>query len=137
MVSFFSEDIDFKVVNPLKTKKWLKNASISEGYELSQLNYVFCTDEYLLEINKQYLDHDYFTDIITFDNSEEDNLLEGDIYISVDRVRENAATFHTDFDTEMRRVLIHGLLHLAGHDDTSEALKTAMRAKEDEYLRLF
>ncbi|HWV33876.1 MAG TPA: rRNA maturation RNase YbeY [Dyadobacter sp.] len=137
MVSFFSEDIDFKVVNPLKTKKWLKNASISEGYELSQLNYVFCTDEYLLEINKQYLDHDYFTDIITFDNSEEDNQLEGDIYISVDRVRENAATFHTDFDTEMRRVLIHGLLHLAGHDDTSEALKTAMRAKEDEYLRVF
>ena len=137
MVSFFSEDIDFKVVNPLKTKKWIKNASISEGYELSQLNYVFCSDEYLLEINKQYLDHDYFTDIVTFDNSEEDNQLEGDIYISVDRVRENAATFHTDFDTEMRRVLIHGLLHLAGHDDTSEALKTAMRAKEDEYLRLF
>lgn len=137
MVSFFSEDIDFKVVNPLKTKKWLKNASISEGYELSQLNYVFCSDEYLLEINKQYLDHDYFTDIITFDNSEEDNQLEGDIYISVDRVRDNAATFHTDFDIEMRRVLIHGLLHLAGHDDTSEALKTAMRAKEDEYLRLF
>lgn len=137
MVSFFSEDIDFKVVNPLKTKKWLKNASNSEGYEVSQLNYIFCSDEYLLEINKQYLDHDYFTDIITFDNSEEDNQLEGDIYISVDRVRENAATFHTDFDTEMRRVLIHGLLHLAGHDDTSEALKTAMRAKEDEYLRLF
>jgi len=137
MVSFFSEDVDFKVVNPLKTKKWLKNASISEGYELSQLNYVFCSDDYLLEINKQYLDHDYFTDIITFDNSEQDNQLEGDIYISVDRVRENAATFHTDFDTEMRRVLIHGLLHLAGHDDTSEALKTAMRAKEDEYLRQF
>jgi len=137
MVSFFSEDIDFKVVNPLKTKKWIKNASISEGYELSQLNYVFCSDEYLLEINKQYLDHDYFTDIITFDNSEEDNQLEGDIYISVDRVRENAATFHTDFDTEMRRVLIHGLLHLTGYEDSSEALKTAMRAKEDEYLRLF
>ncbi|SEJ85804.1 rRNA maturation RNase YbeY [Dyadobacter sp. SG02] len=137
MVSFFSEDIDFKVVNPLKTKKWIKNASISEGYELSQLNYVFCSDEYLLEINKQYLDHDYFTDIITFDNSEEDNQLEGDIYISVDRVRENAATFHTDFDTEMRRVLIHGLLHLTGYEDSSEALKTAMRAKEDEYLSLF
>lgn len=137
MVSFFSEDIDFKVVNPLKTKKWIKNTSISEGYELSQLNYIFCSDEYLLEINKQYLDHDYFTDIITFDNSEEDNQLEGDIYISVDRVKDNAATFHTDFDTEMRRVLIHGLLHLAGYEDSSDALKTAMRAKEDEYLRLF
>ncbi|WP_342089341.1 rRNA maturation RNase YbeY [Dyadobacter sp. OTU695] len=137
MVSFFSEDIDFKVVNPIKTKKWIKNASISEGYEVSQLNYIFCSDEYLLEINKQYLDHDYFTDIITFDNSEEDKQLEGDIYISVDRVRDNAETFHTDFDSEMRRVLIHGLLHLVGYEDSSEALKTAMRAKEDEYLRLF
>lgn len=137
MVSFFSEDIDFKVVNPLKTKKWIKNTSFSEGYEVSQLNYIFCSDEYLLEINKQYLDHDYFTDIITFDNSEEDKQLEGDIYISVDRVRDNAATFHTDFDSEMRRVLIHGLLHLVGYEDSSEALKTAMRAKEDEYLRLF
>jgi len=137
MVSFFSEDIDFKVVNPIKTKKWIKNASFSEGYEVSQLNYIFCSDEYLLEINKQYLDHDYFTDIITFDNSEEDKELEGDIYISVDRVRDNAETFHTDFDSEMRRVLIHGLLHLVGYEDSSEALKTAMRAKEDEYLRLF
>lgn len=137
MVSFFSEDIDFKVVNPLKTKKWIKNTSFSEGYEVSQLNYIFCSDEYLLEINKQYLDHDYFTDIITFDNSEEDKQLEGDIYISVDRVRDNAETFHTDFDSEMRRVLIHGLLHLVGYEDSSEALKTAMRAKEDEYLRLF
>lgn len=137
MVSFFSEDIDFKVVNPLKTKKWIKNTSFSEGYEVSQLNYIFCSDEYLLEINKQYLDHDYFTDIITFDNSEEDKQLEGDIYISVDRVRDNADTFHTDFDSEMRRVLIHGLLHLVGYEDSSEALKTAMRAKEDEYLSLF
>lgn len=137
MVSFFSEDIDFKVVNPLKTKKWIKNTSFSEGYEVSQLNYIFCSDEYLLEINKQYLDHDYFTDIITFDNSEEDKQLEGDIYISVDRVRDNAETFHTDFDSEMRRVLIHGLLHLVGYEDSSEALKTAMRAKEDEYLSLF
>nr|WP_295935042.1 rRNA maturation RNase YbeY [uncultured Dyadobacter sp.] len=137
MISFFSEDVDFKVVNPIKTKKWIKNASISEGYEISQLNYIFCSDQYLLEINKQYLDHDYFTDIITFDNSEEDNQLEGDIYISVDRVKDNAETFHTNFDTEMRRVLIHGLLHLSGYEDSSEALKTAMRGKEDEYLRQF
>lgn len=137
MISFFSEDVDFKVVNPIKTKKWIKNASISEGYEISQLNYIFCSDQYLLEINKQYLDHDYFTDIITFDNSEEDKQLEGDIYVSVDRVRDNAETFHTDFNTEMRRVLIHGLLHLSGYEDSSEALKTAMRGKEDEYLRQF
>ncbi|MCF2496613.1 MULTISPECIES: rRNA maturation RNase YbeY [Dyadobacter] len=137
MLNFFTENVDFDLLRPLKTKKWIKNTSKSEGYEIADLNYIFCDDDYLLEINKQYLDHDYFTDIITFDNSEEDNVIEGDIYISVDRVRENAATFHADFETEMRRVLIHGLLHLMGYDDTDEKLKSAMRAKEDQYLLLF
>ena len=137
MLNFFTENVDFDLLRPLKTKKWIKNTSISEGYEIADLNYIFCDDNYLLEINKQYLDHDYFTDIITFDNSEEDNVIEGDIYISVDRVRENAATFQADFETEMRRVLIHGLLHLMGYDDTDEKLKSAMRAKEDQYLLLF
>ncbi|WP_026632708.1 rRNA maturation RNase YbeY [Dyadobacter alkalitolerans] len=137
MLNFFTENVDFDLLRPLKTKKWIKNTSISEGYEIADLNYIFCNDDYLLEINKQYLDHDYFTDIITFDNSEEENVIEGDIYISVDRVRENAATFHADFETEMRRVLIHGLLHLMGYDDTDEKLKAAMRAKEDQYLLLF
>jgi probable rRNA maturation factor len=137
MLNFFSEDVDFDLPRPLKTKKWIKNTSKSEGYEISDLNYIFCSDEYLLEINKQYLDHDYFTDIITFDNSEEDNVLEGDIYISVDRVRENAETFHADFETEMRRVLVHGLLHLMGYEDSDESLKKAMRVKEDEYLIQF
>ena len=137
MLNFFTENVDFDLLRPIKTKKWIKNTSISEGYEIADLNYIFCDDDYLLEINKQYLDHDYFTDIITFDNSEEENVIEGDIYISVDRVRENAATFHADFVTEMRRVLIHGLLHLMGYDDTDEKLKAAMRAKEDQYLLLF
>jgi probable rRNA maturation factor len=137
MLNFFSEDIDFTISNPLKTKKWIKNSSKSEGYEISTLNYIFCSDEYLLEINKQYLDHNYFTDIITFDNSEEDNVLEGDIYISVERVEENARTFQTDFATEMRRVLIHGLLHLAGYEDSDDSLKSVMRGKEDEYLAQF
>ena len=137
MLNFFSENIDFDLSRPLKTKKWLKLASKSEGYEIADLNYIFCDDDYLLEINKQYLDHDYFTDIITFDNSEEDNVLEGDIYISVDRVKENAATFEANFETEMRRVLIHGLLHLMGYQDSDEKLKTEMRAKEDQYLLLF
>ena len=137
MLNFFTENVDFDLLRPIKTKKWIKNTSISEGYEIADLNYIFCDDDYLLEINKQYLDHDYFTDIITFDNSEEDNVIEGDIYISVDRVRENAATFHADFETEMRRVLIHGLLHLMGYDDSDEKLKAAMRAKEDQYLLLF
>ncbi|QRR02844.1 rRNA maturation RNase YbeY [Dyadobacter sandarakinus] len=137
MVNFFTEDVDFDLVKPLKTKKWLKSISESEGYAVGELNYVFCSDEYLLEINKQYLDHDYFTDIITFDNSEEEHVLEGDIYISIDRVRENAATFKADFDLEMRRVLAHGLLHLMGWEDADDDLKKQMRAKEDEVLSRF
>jgi probable rRNA maturation factor len=137
MLNFFTEDIDFKLPQSLKTKRWLKTTSKSEGYEISSLNYIFCSDEYLLEINKEYLDHDYYTDIITFDNSEEDNIIEGDIYISVERVRENAQTFQGNVESEMRRVLVHGLLHLIGYNDTSEELKAAMRRKEDEYLMQF
>lgn len=137
MLKFFSEEIDFKLPFPLKTSKWIKTISKSEGYDLGNLNYIFCSDEYLLEINKQYLDHDYYTDIITFDNSEEEGKIEGDIYVSVDRVKENAEEFGFEFETEMRRVLIHGLLHLMDYTDTSEELKTQMRAKEDECLLLF
>ncbi|MCF0059834.1 rRNA maturation RNase YbeY [Dyadobacter sp. CY356] len=137
MLKFFSEEIDFKLKFPQKTSKWIKTISKSEGYDIISLNYIFCTDEYLLEINKQYLDHDYYTDIITFDNSEEDGKIESDIYISVDRVKENAETFGFDFDIEMRRVLIHGLLHLMDYTDTTEELKVQMRAKEDECLSLF
>lgn len=137
MLKFFSEEIDFKLPFPLKTSKWIKTISKSEGYDLGDLNYIFCSDEYLLEINKQYLDHDYYTDIITFDNSEEEGKIEGDIYVSVDRVKENAEEFAVDFETEMRRVLIHGLLHLMDYTDTSDELKTQMRAKEDECLLLF
>jgi len=137
MLNFFSEDIDFSLPLPQKTKKWIKITAQSEGFEIEGINYIFCSDEYLLEINKQYLDHDYFTDIITFDNSEEDKKLEGDIYISVDRVRENAETLQVEFTTELRRVLVHGLLHLMGHDDGDDALKKEMRAKEDQYLLLF
>ncbi|WP_254563137.1 rRNA maturation RNase YbeY [Dyadobacter diqingensis] len=137
MLKFFSEEIDFKLPFPLKTSKWIKTISKSEGYDLGDLNYIFCSDEYLLEINKQYLDHDYYTDIITFDNSEEEGKIEGDIYVSVDRVKENAEEFGADFETEMRRVLIHGLLHLMDYTDTSDELKTQMRAKEDECLLFF
>ncbi|MBE9465907.1 rRNA maturation RNase YbeY [Dyadobacter subterraneus] len=137
MLKFFSEEIDFKLPFPQKTSKWIKTISESEGYDLVSLNYIFCSDEYLLEINKQYLDHDYYTDIITFDNSEDEGKIESDIYISVDRVKENAETFGADFEVEMRRVLIHGLLHLMNYTDASEELKLQMRAKEDECLLLF
>ena len=137
MLKFFSEEIDFKLPFPQKISNWIKTISKSEGYDLISLNYIFCTDDYLLEINKQYLDHDYYTDIITFDNSEEEGKIESDIYVSVDRVKRKCRDFGADFEVEMRRVLIHGLLHLMDYTDTSDELKIQMRAKEDECLLLF
>ncbi len=137
MIKFFIEDIDFVVSKPQNTKKILSTICKSNGYEKFSLNYIFCNDDYLLEINKQYLDHDYYTDIITFDNSEDENILESDIYISIDRVTENAKNFEASFELELRRVMVHGLLHLLGYDDTTDALKAKMRLKEDEYLQLF
>jgi probable rRNA maturation factor len=137
MLKFFSEEIEFKVPQSAKTAKWIKSISQSEDYKIGELNYIFCSDEYLLEINRQYLEHDYYTDIITFDNSEEEGKLEGDIYVSVDRVRDNAVSMNVPFDVELRRVLIHGLLHLIGFEDSDDELKKQMRAKEDECLLLF
>ena len=137
MLKFFSEEISFKLPQSLKTSKWIKTISLSEGYKIGELNYIFCSDEYLLGINKQYLDHDYYTDIITFDNSEEEGKLEGDIYVSIDRVKENASGMGVEFEVELRRVLIHGLLHLIGFDDVDDELKKQMRAKEDACLLAF
>ena len=137
MLKFFTEDIVFKTPQPLKTSKWLKTVSKSEGYEIVNLNYIFCSDDYLLEVNKQYLDHDYYTDIITFDNSEEKGKLEGDIFVSIERVKDNAENLKLAFDVELRRVLVHGLLHLIGFTDSDQQLKNQMRAKEDECLLLF
>ena len=134
MLKFFSEEINFKQPHPLKTSKWIKSILQSEGYKIGALNYIFCSDDYLLEINRQYLQHDYYTDIITFDNSEDEGILEGDIYVSVDRVKENAQNLGIAFDLELRRVLIHGLLHLVGFEDSTEDLKVEMRAKEDACL---
>ena len=137
MVKFFVEEIDFVVPKPIKTKKLISTICKSNSCDNFLLNYIFCSDDYLLEINKQYLDHDYYTDIITFDNSEDEALLEGDIYISVDRVTENAENFNTSFEVELRRVMVHGVLHLLGFDDTTDELKAQMRSKEDEYLQIF
>ncbi len=137
MLAFFSEEIDFKVPQSVKTKTWIKTISQSEGYKIGDLNYIFCSDDYLLEVNREYLDHDYYTDIITFDSSEDEDKLEGDIYVSVDRVRDNASNLNVPFETELRRVLIHGLLHLIGFEDSTDELKAIMRAKEDACLQLF
>ncbi len=134
MIQFFIEDVDFKVPQPRKTKSWLQSIIKAEGFSLNQLNYIFCSDEYLLNVNRQYLDHDFYTDIITFDNSEEEAVVEGDIFISIDRVKDNAQELNKPFEEELRRVLAHGILHLVGYDDKEDEQEQEMRAKEDFYL---
>ncbi|MBB3841246.1 rRNA maturation RNase YbeY [Runella defluvii] len=138
MIQFFNEDVDFKIPNPRKTKTWLKDIIESEGFELNQLNYIFCSDEYLLSVNQQYLNHDFYTDIITFDNSEEiEGIVEGDIFISIDRVKENAEELSKTFKEELLRVLAHGILHLVGYDDHEDEDELVMRQKEDTYIATF
>jgi rRNA maturation RNase YbeY len=135
-VRFFQEQIQFKLPHPRKTSRWLKDSIIAEGKELLEINIVFCPDDYLLDINKRYLNHSTLTDIVTFDNSDDPGFLAGDIFISIDRVKENASKFDTDFEAELHRVMIHGVLHLSGYSDKSSREKIAMRKKEDAYLSL-
>ena len=134
-IHFFAQDLDFKLSRPRKTKTWIKEVLNRENKSLSTLNYIFCSDTYLLSINEQYLHHKTLTDIITFDNSDGDKI-EGDVFISIERVRENASKLKTDFDDELHRVLIHGVLHLSGYGDKTAKEKSTMRKKEDAYLSL-
>ena len=135
MTSFFFEDtsLNFRCKN--LTRKWLKLVAESEIRRLGDINIIFCSDNYILDINQRYLGHDYFTDIITFDYCE-GNILSGDLFISVDTVKDNADFYKTDFDTELNRVIVHGILHLIGYDDHCDEDIAEMRAKENYYLDL-
>ena len=135
-VRFFSEVTGFNLKGQRKTAEWIKKVLLTEGKALSSVNVIFCSDAYLAKINKQYLKHDTFTDIITFDLSSAQDAIEGEIYISIDRVKENALAFGSDFDTELSRVIIHGVLHLSGYNDKTIREKSAMRKKEDASLSL-
>jgi|SRR5437588_9396578 len=135
-INFFEEDVRFKLKDKTKVKTWIKAVIEAEGYKLQELNYVFCSDEYLLGINRQYLDHDTYTDIITFDNSEKDKVITGDIFISIDRIRENAKKFNSGELNELHRVIIHGALHLLGYKDKTAENKKLMTSKEDQYLAI-
>lgn len=135
-IQFFTEDITFKLREKRTLRSWLQSCAEKEGFSIRVLNYVFTSDEYLLKINQDYLKHDTFTDIVTFDNSDTAEQIEGDIFISIPRVRENSRALKTTFKMELCRVLIHGLLHLTGYSDKTAAEKTAMTNKEDEYLSL-
>lgn len=136
-INYFSQKPRFKLAQPRKTTSWIKNTIKNEGKSLLGLTYIFCTDEYLRQINIEFLDHKTYTDIITFNYNPSEKEIEGEIYISVDRVRENAKTFKTDFPTELNRVMIHGVLHLLGYNDKTKAEKEAMREKEDACLSLW
>lgn len=134
-IQYCSEDLAVPKFQKRKITRWIKETITSEGKTLGDISFIFCSDTYLLEVNKQYLNHDYFTDIITFDYVE-GNLISGDIFISCDRVKENAAEFKTGFDNELFRIIIHGVLHLLGYKDKSKKDKLLMTEKEDMYLKV-
>lgn len=135
MVRYYTEDVKFDLKGRALNNKWLKLVAESEIKRLGAVNIIFCSDNYILDVNMKYLQHDYFTDIITFDYCEK-NVLNGDLFISIDSVRENAGFYGTDFSEELNRVMVHGLLHLIGYDDHTPEDIAVMRSKEDYYLNV-
>lgn len=132
MIQFFSEEIPFVLENADDAIKWLNNVAQAEGHSVEEVNYIFCDDDYLYAMNMQYLSHDTLTDVITFqyDSSQ----IKGDIFISIPRVEENASIYEVPFEQELKRVMVHGLLHLLGYKDKSESEHKTMRAMENKYL---
>ena len=133
MIEFHSE-IKFVLKNQRELEKWIEDVIISENKELGDINYVFCSDEYLLERNIEYLNHDNLTDIISFNYCEGD-IISSDIMISIDRIKENSIIFENSFSNELHRVMIHGVLHLIGYNDKTKKEKQKMREREDFYLK--
>ncbi|MBE7175705.1 MAG: rRNA maturation RNase YbeY [Mucilaginibacter polytrichastri] len=136
-IHFFSEDILFTLPQKGRVREWLLSVIEAEGYQLRSLNFIFCSDAYLLTMNQQYLRHDTYTDVITFDQSEEDHRIVGDIFISIERTADNAKAFGIHALDELHRVMVHGTLHLLGYPDKKAAEKKIMRQKEDLYLGTF
>lgn len=136
-ISFFYEDIDESIIDENKIIEWLTLLTQEEKVTIGAINYIFCNDVYLLELNQNYLDHDTLTDIITFQYDNHPEPISGDIYISVERTQDNAASIGTHPDEELRRVIAHGLLHLCGYKDKTEEEEKTMRSKENYYLEKF
>jgi len=133
MISFSNQETSFFLKNKLKIRGWIKSIVMGEGKKMGEIAYIFCTDEYLLSLNRQYLRHQTLTDIITFDYSEKSRVA-GDIFISIDRVKENSIKYSRSYNEELARVMAHGVLHLLGYKDKTETDKAAMRVKEEQYL---
>jgi rRNA maturation RNase YbeY len=132
----YNYESDFQLANEEIFSEWIEQVVLSEEKILGEVNYIFCDDEYLHKINVEYLDHDTLTDIISFDYSE-GNLVQGDIFISIERVADNASDYDVPFDEELKRVMIHGILHYCGYKDKSDSDEKLMRSKEDEKIKMF
>lgn len=134
MINFFSEEVDLPDLNFTQIEGWLNKLAINLNKEIDTLNYVFCSDDYLLKVNKKYLQHDYYTDIITFPFEYEP--IKADLYLSTDRIKDNATSLKTKYEQELLRVIVHGFLHMCGFDDKDPSSQKEMRQKENESLKL-
>ncbi len=135
-IEFNKTNLDFELENQSEVRHWIMGLVKDEGMKIDHISYIFCSDKYLLKLNEQYLNHDTYTDVITFDYSEKEGFIYGEIYISLDRVKANAKKFKTTFEHELHRVMIHGVMHLIGYNDKTSKQQSAMRTLEDQYLAL-
>lgn len=135
MILYNAEEVKMPKLQKRRTNAWIKSVAVKYGKKIGDISYIFCDDEKILAVNKEYLQHDYYTDIITFDYCERD-IISGDIFVSLDTVRSNAEEFGVSFENELHRVLIHGILHLCGQDDTSDELQEEMTRKENDALSM-
>ena len=136
MIEFIFEDISKFPINNQNISNWVEQVVSLNNKIAGEVCFILCSDEYLLKINQQYLEHNYYTDVITFDYSES-NVISGDIFISIDRVKENSDNYQSTFNIEILRIIIHGVLHLLGYNDKTDSDKTLMTSKEDECLKLY
>ena len=137
IITFFTKDLEFSLAHKRKTKLWILCCIQQEKKEVNSIGYIFCSDDYLLTLNEKFLKHATLTDTITFNYSSNISQIEGEVFISVERVRENATKFSVPFEEEINRVMIHGALHLCGYNDKKDKEKSIMKRKEDKYLKLF
>ena len=135
MITYQAENVKFPNIKRRETTAWIRKVAASHGRRVGEVGYLFCDDEKILEVNREYLHHDYYTDIITFDYDEDDTI-SGDLVISLDTVKSNAALFHKDYDEELHRVIIHGILHLCGINDKGPGEREIMEAAENKALAL-
>ncbi len=135
MIQFIAEEVALPAIDKTKVKNWIKEVAKNYNRKTGDVSYIFCNDERILQVNNQYLQHDYYTDIITFDYSTE-STISGDIFISLDTVKSNSETFKTNYTEELHRIIIHGILHLCGNDDKTPELRAEMTTKENIALKL-